>query len=33
VSALPGSQSHRNLQRIGFQPIYSELVMFRQAAE
>ena len=33
VAALPGSQSHRNLQRIGFQPIYSELVMFRQAPE
>lgn len=33
VAALPGSQSHRNLQRIGFQPIYSELVMFRQATE
>lgn len=33
VSALPGSQSHRNLQRIGFQPIYSELVMFRRATE
>jgi len=29
VVALPGSQSHRNLQRIGFQPIYSKLVMFR----
>lgn len=30
VVALPGSQSHRNLQRIGFSPLYSKLVMFRQ---
>ena len=29
VVALPGSQSHRNLQRIGFEPLYSKLVMFR----
>ena len=29
VVAIPGSQSHRNLQRIGFQPLYSKLVMFR----
>jgi hypothetical protein len=29
VVAMPGSQSHRNLQRIGFRPLYSKLVMFR----
>ncbi len=29
VVALPGSQSHRNLQRVGFQPLYSKLVMYR----
>ncbi len=29
VVALPGSQSHRNLQRAGFQPLYSKLVLFR----
>ena len=30
VVALPGSQSHRNLQRVGFQPLYSKLIMLRQ---
>jgi len=30
VVAIPGSQSHRNLQRVGFQPLYSKLVMFRR---
>jgi hypothetical protein len=30
VVAMPGSQSHRNLQRIGFSPLYSKLVMFRR---
>ncbi len=29
VVALPGSQSHRNLQRVGFQPLYSKLVLYR----
>jgi len=29
VVALPGSQSHRNLQRIGFEPLYSKLVLYR----
>jgi hypothetical protein len=30
VVAVAGSQSHRNLQRIGFSPLYSKLVMFRR---
>jgi len=30
VTAIPGSQSHRNLQRVGFQPLYSKLVLFRR---
>jgi hypothetical protein len=30
VVALPGSQSHRNLQRTGFQPLYSKLVLLRR---
>ena len=30
VTALPGSQSHRNLQRIGFEPLYSKVVLYRR---
>lgn len=33
VTALPGSQSHRNLQRLGFQPLYSKLVFTRHLQE
>jgi hypothetical protein len=30
VTALPGSKSHRNLQRVGFQPLYSKMVFYRR---
>jgi hypothetical protein len=30
VVALPGSTSHRNLQRVGFSPLYSKLVLMRR---
>lgn len=32
VITVPGSESHRNAQRMGFQPIYSKLVMMRHRA-
>lgn len=30
VTALPGSKSHRNLQRVGFKPLYSKMVFYRR---
>jgi hypothetical protein len=31
VVALPGTQSHRNLQRVGFCPLYSKLILSRHS--
>lgn len=29
VITMPGSESHRNAQRVGFRPLYSKLVLYR----